>query len=91
MGFPIAAQMARHPVTRHALLPRFIDDVVQPADLGVAPDVGMPVLHRFQGVVFPAQGPPAAAEEVGEEILVRELVGGEEVGGGLEVVVEVRP
>ncbi len=75
MRLAVPAQVPRDAVTRDPFLPRLVHDVMEAHDFLVAPDVAVPVLHRLERVVLPAQRLPLAREEVGEEVLVWELKG----------------
>ncbi len=90
MRHAVSSQMPRYPVARDPFLPRFIHNVVQAPDLRVTPHVRVPVAHCLEGVELPAQTRPSVAEELVEEVLVREEEG-VQFGGGVEEVEDIVP
>lgn len=66
----------------HARGPGLVDDVVQDGDLGVGPDVGVPVAPRLERVDAPGQARPATSENDVEEVLVGEFEFPEFLDGG---------
>ena len=85
MSHSVVALVARSAVLFDSASPWLVHDVVKTDNFVVPPHLRVPVSHRLESVELPPEAPPLVPEELGQEVLVRELEGGQLVGRVEEV------